>query len=616
MRFGPYELDAAIGELRKSGVRLKVRGQPVQVLGMLLERPGTTVSRKEICERLWADETFVDFDHSLNSAIKRLRRALDDDPEHPQYVETVPNYGYRFIGILEPEECVPALVTAHVSAVEDSGEVSGFRKPSTWKWVVAAALLLGIVVAAMAMRWRQTTAPASNSIAVLPFSNASGDSRLDYLSDGIADNIVDELSQFHGFHVTAWSVASQIHSTDAAAIGRQLRVGAVLTGTLEKKGDALVVRSELLDPVTGQHLWGGEYERPPGSASSIQSQISSDIANRYKLKLTQTEKQSLAAKQSTNPEAYDLYLKGRYYSTKGTKESLKMGLAYFVEATEKDPKYALAYSGLAYYYFVAMDWILPPKEASMKARAAAEKAISLDGSLAEAHTMLGMVRWTDDLDWSGSEQEFRQAIVLNDSYAPAYQFYALFLASLGRNDEAIAASRRALSFDPLSVELNANYGQVLARTGHTDESIAQQQKTVALDPNDWFSHMGLGFSYLQAIQSQKAIVEFENALRLEENADVLGGLGLAYGLSGNRTKAEGVLRRLEQRSSVSYVPPYDFAQVYAGLGNKDEAFRWLDKAREDRGFGVVWLKVGTDMDTLRSDPRYDALLRSIGFPGK
>lgn len=634
MRFGPFELDSGSCELRKNGIRLKITGQPLQVLGVLIERSGAMVTREELRERLWTADTFVDYEHSLNTAIKRLRQALDDDPEHPQYVETVPRHGYRFIGAIEDEPgeqhhqsaLRPGLSEQGLSDPDTAGpSVQGTSVASvqdsrlTWRWIGLSVVLAGLVATAALYfaKYFPASAPprkTTTSIAVLPFVNASGDSSLDYLSDGLADSVTDELSQLRGFEVVAWSLASRYRLNDPATAGRELKVGAVLTGTVTKNGDGVVLRSELLDPLTGRHMWGEEYTRSLPEVRSLQNQITSDIARRFGFPLTATGQQRLTKQHTDNPEAYEFYLKGRYYSAKGTKESLAKGLKYFQQATEKDPNYALAYSGLAYYYFVAMDWLLPPREANERSRAAAEKALSLDDTLAEAHTMLGVVHWIYDWNWVAAENEFRRAVELNPSYAPAHQFYGLYLASLDRGDEAVAESRRALALDPLSLELNGSLGQVLARTRHTAESIRQQQKTVELDPNDWFSHLGLGMSYLQSKQYSEAIMELNQAVRLENNSDVLGALGLAYGLAGDRSHAHKILEALERRSSNSYVPPYDLAQVYIGLGEKDNAFEWLEKARQDRGFAVAWFHVTTDMDSLRSDPRFRELLEPIGFP--
>ena len=620
IRFGPFELDGGSCELRKNTIRLKITGQPLQILGMLLERSGAMVTREELRERLWAVDTFVDFEHSLNTAIKRLRRALDDDPERPRYVETVPRYGYRFIGVIETEP-------AHLDGPRPGFSVAGSaefsprvalpgptRSPKrTWAWITLL-IVLSALLATLSLQLLKPAPPRTTSVVVLPFVNASGDENLDYLADGLADNVIDQLSQLRGFDVVAWSLASRYRLKDPASAGKELGVGAVLTGSVTKDGNNVVVRSELLDPMTGRHLWGQEYTRNLADLRSLQFEITSDIARRFGLQLTDVEKQRLGKQRADNPEAYELYLKGRYYSGKGTKEGLAKGLENLQQATEKDPNYALAYSGLAYYYFVAMDWLLPPREASEKSRAAAEKALSLDDSLAEAHTMLGIVHWTYDWNWVAAENEFRRSIELNPSYAPAHQFYGLYLASLGRSDEAISESRRALALDPLSSELNGFLGQVLERTRHTAEAIQQQQKTVELDPNNWFSHLGLGFAYLQGKQYPNAIAEFNHAVRLENNPDALGALGLAYGLAGDRGQAQAILRVLQQRSAKSYVPPYDFAQLYIGLGDKDKAFQWLEKARQDRGFAVAWLNVATDVDSLRSDPRFEELLKPIGFP--
>ncbi len=620
MRFGPYDLDPKSCELRKHGMRLKITGQPLQLLAFLLERPGELVSREDLRDRLWPENTFVDFEHSLNTAMKRLRRALEDDPERPQFVETVPRHGYRFIGIIEETRIeVPAAPQSFVAApalpdatLEGTPVVQSEHRPLNWYWIVIPALVLALV-GASAFYFLRGHPPAVTSIAVLPFVNANKDSNLDYLTDGLAGSIIEEVSHVHSINVVAWSLASRYRSVDPAEAGRTLRVSAVLTGTVARYGDLVVVRTELLDPATNRHLWGDEYKRNIADVLSIQSQINAGIAQHLRLQITTNEQQRLVTPHTGDPVAYDLYLKGRYYSAKGTREGLAKGLSYFQQATERDPKYAQAYSGLAFYYFVAMDWLLPPRDANEKARAAAEKALSLDDTLPEAHTMLGVVHWLYDWDWMKAESEFRRAIDLNPDYAPGHEFYGLFLASQGRGEEALRESRKAVALDPLSVELNTMLGQVLARNRQTDKSIEQFKKTIELDPNAWFPRLGLGFSYLQNHQFPEAIAELRGTIDLEKNPDVWGALGMAYGLAGKKAQALEVLQTLERQSRSGYVPPYDFAQVYIGVHDKDRAFEWLEEAQQERGFAAAWLGVTSETDSLRSDPRYADLLRKAGL---
>ena len=622
--FGQFELDSQSCELRRDGLRLKITGQPLQLLELLLERPGSMVTREELRERLWSADTFVDFEHSLNTAIKRLRRVLDDDSEHPRYVETVPRRGYRFIAEIEikPAEH-PAASPQLAIGLNQIGPILPVLPESLlgrnrvkiriWRSAIVPILVLFGLGVWMIVKLARRPAHQTTSIAVLPFVNETGDDRLDYVSDGLADDVIDELSKLHGFDVIAWSLASRYRLKDPLVAGQELKVGAVLTGTITRNGNRVFVRSELLDPMTRRHLWGEEYTRNLADLRSLEFEIASDIARRSGIQLSDTEKQQLSKQHTVDPEAYQLYLQGRFYSAKGTKEGLAKGLRFLQQATEKDPNYALAYSGLAYYYFMAMDWIMPPREAHEKSRIAAEKALSLDNSLAEAHMMLGIVNWLNDWKWDAAENQFRRALELSPSYPPAHQFYGFFLASLGREDEAIAEARHALVLDPLSLELNNALGQVLARGRRTQESVEQQQKAVDLDPNFWFSHLGLGMSYLQAGTFPKAIAELDKAYRLEPNSDVLGALGLAYGLSGDRDSGRRTLATLSQTSATSYVPPYDFAQIYIGLGDRGKAFEQLTKSREERGFAVVWLNVSSDVDSLRSDSRFKPLLAPIGF---
>jgi TolB-like protein/DNA-binding winged helix-turn-helix (wHTH) protein/Tfp pilus assembly protein PilF len=590
----------------------------LEVLGVLVEHAGSLVTREQLRERLWQVDTFVDFEHSLNTAIKRLRRVLDDDAENPDYVETVPRRGYRFIGKIKTDP-LPAdsLLEPLVGAQRVASRGESTSKPPHLNSRVGVLVVLALLLVASAtwigMRWSRRASQRTTSIAVLPFINATGSDKLDYLSDGISAGVIDKLSMLHNFDVIAWSLASRYRMKDPSDTGRDLKVDAVLSGSVKRDGDFVTIRTELLDPRSRRHLWGEEYTRNVADVRSLQLDITSDLVRRLGLQLSSEEKIQIAKQHTTDPKAYELYLKGRYYSAKGTREDLAKGLGLLQEATERDPKFALAYSGLAFYYFVAMDWIMPPREAHQKAKLAAEKALSLDPSLAEAQTMLGVISWLDEWNWSAAENHFQRAIELNPSYSTAHQFYGFFLASAGREDQALAEIRRALALDPLSLDLNNALGQVLCRGRRTQECLEQQQKTVELDPNFWFSRMGMGMSYLQAQNYPKAISELNEALRAGPNPDVLGALGFAYASSGDRQNATKVLAKLRDISAQGYVPPYDIALIHIGLGERDQAFEELRAAREERGFAVVWLNVSSDMDTLRTDSRFKSLVAPIGL---
>jgi TolB-like protein/DNA-binding winged helix-turn-helix (wHTH) protein len=414
LRFGAFEVDLRAEELRKQGVRVRLQEQPFLVLKALLGRPGEIISREELRSQIWSADTFVDFDNSLNTAINKLRDALDDSAENPRFVETVPRRGYRFL----------APVTSDVTGRGSTAGAPNYMPtldPRRWVVLVGVGctLIVGLIGAGLS-RFGSSRGPI-NAIAVMPFGSTSGDPDAEYLSDGIAEGVIDKLSALPNMKVISRTSTFRYkkREIEPRKVARELGVQALVTGTLTQRGDDLWVSAELVDAREDKHLWGQEYSRKTADVTSVQQEIAAAITENLQLRLTGAEKKQLAKVYKTSPEAYQLYLRGRYYAGKGTLEGLRKGVEYFEHAIEKDPRNAQAYAGLANCYGDLGGGMayLPPGENFPKAKAAATKALELDESLAEAHTALGWVEWGYDWDWSSAEREFKRAIELDPDSA-------------------------------------------------------------------------------------------------------------------------------------------------------------------------------------------------------
>ncbi|HEX2713824.1 MAG TPA: protein kinase, partial [Candidatus Acidoferrales bacterium] len=459
---------------------------------------------------------------------------------------------------------------------------------------------------------------AIDSVAVLPFANASGDPNTEYLSDGISEGIINSLSRLPNLRVMARSTVFRYKGKEAdpQKVGHDLGVRTVLAGRLLQRGDTLVVQAELVDVVRGSQLWGEQYNRKLADIFAVQEDISREISEKLRLRLTGGEKTRLAKRPTENIEAYQLYLKGRYYWNKRTEEGFRRAIEYFSEATEKDRKYALAHTGLADSYIsLGVYHLLPAKEAYAKAREAATKALELDDTVAEAHNALAEVKEDHDWDWPGAESEFRRAVELNPGYAAAHQWYGELLGRLGRHEEALAEIKRAQQLDPLSLIINTVNGVILQMAGRDDLAIEQLRKTLEIDPSFAHAHYFLGRVYVRKGAFAEAIPEFQRAITLSPNiTQYKAGLGYAYARAGKSAEARKLLSELKEYSKRRYVSWLDLATIYAGLGEKDQAFASLEKAYEQREPLLIEARVEPLFDPLRSDPRFADLLRRLGLP--
>jgi TolB-like protein/DNA-binding winged helix-turn-helix (wHTH) protein/Flp pilus assembly protein TadD len=640
VRFGTYEVSLQSGEVRKSGLRVRIQQQPMKLLEILLERPGEVVTREELRSRIWVEESFGDFDQAVNIAIAKLRSALGDSAENPRFIETLPKRGYRFIAEVSvvdadarpkgPESTVRDLPGTEPQNTEpknkdknqDAGStVAPKREPWPMRRVVVAfVLVLSLpIIFVLLFRSRARAPIGIRSLAVLPLDNLSGVASQDYFADGMTDELITDLAQISALRVISRTSVMVYKGArrPLPQIARELNVDAVVEGTVLHSGDQVRITAQLIEASTDKHLWSRSYEGEFRDTLALQNRVAREIADEIRINLTPQEQASLKNVKVVDPEAYESYLKGRYFWNKRTADGLKAALAYFQQAIEQDPRYAPAYSGLADTYTLLGDWqyaVMTPKEALPKAKAAAIKALELDSELGEAHTSLAVCLDGFDWDFDAAEKEFQRAIQLNPGYATAHHWYAWHLSHIGRNEEAIAEMRKAENLDPLSLIINADLAELLLLARSYDESIQQSRKTIEMDPNFALAHNQLGQAYFQKQMYEPAIAELEKSVQLSGGSPTcIANLARAYAASGRRSEAEKLLSDLKKRSSPSASFASQIAIVYAALGDRDQAMNWLEKGYEERFNPGVLLRPG--FDPLRSDSRFQNLVHRMGPPG-
>ena len=466
---------------------------------------------------------------------------------------------------------------------------------------------------ALLPRWRHGRKTV-NSIAILPLVNTSGDRGTEHVSDGITESIINTLSRLPKLRVMARSTVFRYkdREVDPVTVGRELNVGAVLTGRLVQRGNSLNINTELVDVADGAQIWGEQYRRELADIFSLQEEIATEISSRLRLRLTSMEKRQLAKHYTENREAYQAYLRGRYVASKYTKEGMKKGIEYFRQAIEIDPAFALAYAGLAMTYWNVSAVQIAPAEVMPKARQAARRALEIDAGLAESHAAVALVKMAYEWNRGAAEREFKQAIRLNPSYATVYQWHGWHLAIMGHLEESFAELKRAQELDPLS-EINTYIGLAHYWARQYDKAVEQFHKTLELYPDFWLPHLYLGWTYLQQGNTARTTEELAEAFRLEDSPWTVASLAHASAVSGNSVRACTLLDELQQRTRRQFVAPYFVARVYTGLEEKEQAFAWLEKAYEARDECLTWLKVDPTMDTVRADPRYPDLLRRVGL---
>ncbi|HEV8131088.1 MAG TPA: protein kinase [Acidobacteriota bacterium] len=481
------------------------------------------------------------------------------------------------------------------------------RRVVLWAGSLVLVGLLGLAAWLYLPRER---GKAIASIAVLPFVNTTADPNTEYLSDGITEGIINSLSQLPNLAVKSRNLVMRYkgRDTDAQGVGRELAVQAVLTGRVIQRADALSISIELIDTKSNNHIWGEQYNRKLADLLSLQEDISKEVTEKLRLRLTGQQKEALVKRYPQNTEAYRLYLKGRYYWNKRTADGFHSGITHFQQAIEKDPNYALAYAGLAdCYNLLGAFGYVPPRETYLRGKAAATKALELDEKIAEAHASLARNKIAYDWDWSGARREFERALELNPNYATAHYWYSYYYFAMGRLDDAALEMKRAVELDPLSLNINAEMGRALLYQHQYDRAIEQELKTLEMDPNFGVAHALLARAYLQEGRYADAIAEAQKVA----NSFVLARANLKLGNAG---KAQKVVQDLKDLSKRRYVSAHDMALAYIGLDDKERAFEWLEKAYEDRSLRPDYMRVDPVYDNLRSDPRFQDLMRRAGLP--
>lgn len=598
-RFGPFTLDARTGELTNSGQRIPLREQPLQLLLALIEQPGELVTREQLTSRLWSGHTFVDFDRGLNKAVKHLREALGDSADRPQFVETLPRKGYRFIApVTHGADPLEHPASEHAPAVK--------RRRAR---LAALAALIAAVAVAIAIdvgnsrTWiaRWGAAPQISAIAVMPLENLSRDPEQEYFADGMTDELITDLAKMGGLRVTSRTSMMRYKGTKKSVkeIGRELNVDAVVEGTVTRSGTRVRITAQLIQVSTDMHLWAETYERDLSEVLDLQRTVATDIARRVHVVV-----RPLDRPRAVNPEAYGLYLKGRYFFGQYTSQGWQQAIAHFNQALEKDPGFAPAYSGLADAYLVAGAYYsLPNDEALTRGKAAAIKALTLDETLASAHYALGTASVWYDWDWATAEREFHRALELDPNDVLGRNWYGGYLSLQGRHDEAVAELERAREIDPLSLIANANLTRSLYWARRYDEAIAQARRTLELDPD-----FGVALFWLEGAFRHKGLFNEAVALRQQastpEQAQVIGRLVETQGFKALLRESGETFRK----SGALVVA----ARSYAQAGDAEKALALLESCSEQRCSSLVSIRVEPDFDTLRGEPRFQTLLHRIG----
>lgn len=611
--FGPFCLDASEHLLLRDGEPVPLEPKVFDTLFLLVRNGGRLLEKGELLNRVWPDAVVEE--GSLTRNISALRRALGEGEGGLRYIETVPRRGYRFVASvrsLGDERPDPADMEPAAQLNADVEHVGAHIKRHKSGAVLAA---LALIIAASAVAYFYLAPggkPAIGSVAVLPFANASGDPEMEYLSDGIAENLINNLSQLPQLKVIARSSAFRYkgREVDPDEVARAVGVGAIVTGRIVQRGDELQISVELVNTRDKTQMWGEQYHRRASDLQAVQAEISRAVAEKLRLRLTGVQERQLDRRATGNAQAYQLYLTGMFHMRKGNPDGYRKALDFFEQAATLDPDFALAFASMpAVYSNLAATGALPPAEALAKGKAAAQRALELDGTLAEAHNGLAVIR-RQEWDWEGAEESFRRAIELNPNLAAAHNNFALYLAMTGRTAEALSENRRAQELDPFKIGYKGNEAGILMSARMYDEASQVFQNAVRMQPDYALAHVGLGHTYAAKGMYAEAVNEFRTACGLYgEVTNCLLDQGYVYALWGKRDDALAVLNRLAH--SKEYVSPVGLAVLHAALGDKEAAFRWLERAYAGHDSQLQHLKVDPRCDSLRSDPRFADLLRRM-----
>jgi len=663
IRFGEdFELDLRPRRLRRGSHVLKLERIPLEILILLLEHRGEIVGRDEIVARVWGNDVFLDTDNSVRGAIRKVRQALKDDPETPRFIQTVTGRGYRFIApIISPQEEQTTDPPRPEASVVSTATQSFVREPDSWlqggspglvdreqqrsaeqvpgaetargqvrrharTWVFVGLASLA-VVSLLSLRefwiWRASRVPAVSQrktvLAVLPFDNLSRDPDQDFFSEGLTEEMIAQLGKLNRDRlkvVARSSVAKYKGSTLAAReIGKELNADYLVQGSIRRSSDRIRITVQLIKARDQIDVWTESYDRELKDVLAVQDSVVRSIASEIHIALTEEQEERLAAPRQISPEAYEAYLKGRYYWNKRTGESMQKAEQYFEQAIDRDPTYAAAYSGLADCNS-GLTWhgYKSPAEALPKAYAAARKALEINPESAEAHASLGLAM-THSWDWTGAEAEFRRALQLDPQYANAHHWYGDYLSIRSRHGEALAEAKHALDLDPLNLMISTWVGLRYYMARDYSRAIDQNRNSVELDPNFAAAHLQLGEDYLGACLRSEAVNELKKAANLSGNSPLYTAqVAVALAVEGRSGDALRIAHELETISRKRYVSPYGLAQIYAASNKNEEAFKWLEAAYEDHAVWMGYLAVDPIFDRYRSDERFKVLLRRIGLP--
>ncbi len=618
LHFGVFDLDVRAGELRRSGVRVKLQEQPFRILAILLERPGEVVTREQLRQQLWPGDTFVDFEHSINITVKRLREALGDSADNPRFIETMPRHGYRFIAPVEPvaPASPPALVEARTPP----------RQKRRWLAVIVmlALVIIGVFVLRERFRQRAMLPAAKTMLVVLPFENLSGDPAQEYLSDGLTEELITQLGGVEPSRlgVIARTSAMQFKrdSKDVREIGHELGVDYVLEGSIRREINRVRVSAQLIQVSDQGHLWAASYDRELGGILALQYEIARAVVQQITVRVAPQAAARPAAHRSVNPEALDAYLRGIYRLRQGRSDSGTTAVPYFEQAAEIQPGWALPYSGLAWAHF----WnatdpnldLADRREFFRKLKTAALSALELDDTLADAHCLLGDVLQLYEWNWAGAKREFERALELNPGDAGAHAGYATWLSIMGQHQKAIPELSRAIELDPLFVYYRTSLGTTYLLAHRYDEAITYLEGTARLNPDICEAHYFLAGAYALRGRYKDAFAELEKGRAVRNPpSEVVYQANLAWieAMAGRREEA---LRIVEENPALltNVKQPTAVAGFYGAIGNADEAFRWLEIAFKERDPKLPKDRWSPDFDSLRSDPRYQDLLHRMNLP--
>jgi len=634
IRFGDdFEFNPRSQQLRREGRAVKLERIPLEILLLLIEKNGDLVTREAIIERIWGEGVFLDTDNSINTAIRKIRQVLRDDPENPRFIQTVTGRGYRFVAeVVHPpaqdrDEASEAARSALPESDVPPATLPARPDPASKRRPWGPITLIGFAVVCVALgvyfytsrsRPAASAPPARSMLAVLPFENLTGDAEQEYFSDGLTEEMISQLGNLDPSHLGVIARTSVMHYKHSGEpldrIGRELGVQYALEGSVRRDSNKVRITAQLIQIKDQSHVWAREYDRDLSDLLALQAEIAQEIADEIQLTLGDHRRSESAHLPALSPnayEAYDLYLKGRFFWNKRSGPGLQQAIEYFQQAIAKDPQYARAYAGLADSYALLGGYTgLPQTKIMPKARAAAMKALELDPNLAEAHTSLALITENFDFDWETAEKEYHHAIDLNPNYATAHHWYAEFLSLQGRFDEALAESERARALDPLSLIIAADRGVILLYAREYDKAIAQFRAVKEMEPG--FSRSGLVVAaYVEKGQYDDALAELSTWYDPDNSPWVLAWRTMIYSRRGQPAQARHCLERLRQIYSQGSIAPDPVLWAYLGIGDRDQVFEWFERAYKDHSNVLTSLKVNPAFDPLRDDPRFQELMRRI-----